>query len=323
MLNDLQNETNYLSEINFDVGDVISSFNILNKKYISEWCTYRSLRHHDFFVGTRILRHTFALLITSTMNLELTSKVTTLALLYYIEFISQINLNNKGKQNAVLLGMINDATNTGTIVANLTDTHGDIHGSDENAKTEHVVEKGMVCGDISSGIFETYDSSNRSTITYHDVMLFVYNKTLSNIVKHYVKTNRKLEEIMTECDYYFRLNALLMRLLYNEKDSLNNAALIRKSHRKIVNILDSYLAEGLNVVQLQVVLIFVEYVTMLNINSKYTKRIMIMFLILPRALRRHHPQMTPEMALVRAATSKFEHRIIVSTPCSFVRWFIS
>ena len=83
MLNDLQNETNYFSDIAFDVGDVVRSFNVLNTKYISEWCTYSSLKHHDFFVGTRILKHTFALLITSTMNLELSSKVTTLALLYY------------------------------------------------------------------------------------------------------------------------------------------------------------------------------------------------------------------------------------------------
>lgn len=351
MLNDLQNETNYLSECSFDVVDVVKSFNVLNTKYISEWCTYSSLKHHDFFVGTRILTHTFGLLMTSTMNLGLSSKVTTLALLYYIEFISQINLN-RGRENAVLLGIINDAANveargssTAPNGAGTFDTrnggNGGIHENDGDVGLcvggiarmgANVVGGGGGGGtldardggtlDARDGTLDARDVSKRNIITYHDVMLFVYNKTLSNIVKHYVKSSRKLEGLMAECHYYFRLNTMMMRFIYNENSSFKNAGRVQTAYQKIINIIDSYLRYRLSCSQLQVVLIFVEYVMMTNAD-RYSKRIMVMFLIFPRVLLAYNSHMTADAALTRAASRQFGHRMTASTPYSFVRWFIS
>ena len=127
---------------------------------------------------------------------------------------------------------------------------------------------------------------------------------------------------MAECDYYFRLNSLMMRFVCNENSTLKNTACIQTTYKKIIDILESYLRYRLSCNQLQVILVFVEYVMMIKADM-YSKRVLVMFYIIPGMLQKHNPEMTVNTALTRAATRQFEHRMATTTPYSFVRWFIS
>ena len=48
-------------------------------------------------------------------------------------------------------------------------------------------------------------------ITHRDITLFVYNKTLSNLNRHFAKSNRSTEKKLARSDYYTRMYMLIIR----------------------------------------------------------------------------------------------------------------
>ena len=312
MINELQKESNYFVECDFELNDVIQSFQLLNFKYINEWCTYSSIKHEDYFIGCKILTHTFTILISSTMNLELSTKITTIAFLYYIEFISQINFNNHKNESTILLEIINQMNNE-TIPLNNKKIH-DISKNDISHNFQNITMN------LNKTEIDTTSNYHKNSITYHDVMLFVYNKTLSNIVKHYVKSSRKLEQIMCKCQYYFKLNTLMMQFFIQKEELLKNTVIIQKTYKKIMDMFNKYLQYNLTTTQLQCLVIFSEYII---IYSNYgNKQFITTISIFPSMLRKFNPNMTPNNALQHAVSHDFKYRIISSSPFYLVKWFI-
>lgn len=180
-------------------------------------------------------------------------------------------------------------------------------------------------------------------ITHRDITLFVYNKTLSNLNRHFSKSNRSAEKKLARTEYYVRMYMLVVRhvlvpssgIRAMEKDAQAGAGTetemtqaekkgLPKVGEKITDIFKQCLSTHIHCQHLQCLLILLEYISLYSSRSSL-KYIRVIVRLFSAFVQRGSEDacVTPKEAMARASSAEFMYNVRSLTPHAFLKWFVS
>ena len=165
----------------------------------------------------------------------------------------------------------------------------------KNVTTSEVMRSHLLLGDGETRGEETTE------ITYNDVIMFVYSKTLSNIMNHLIKGTSNF----TVCHYFFRINQLLIADL--------------NTYQKVTKCLRSCVQISFTVQQLQTLIIIIEYAFAEGVPRD---KIISFVYVFARLVHHNRCSITPSEAMQKVTNARFRYYIQGTTPLTFVKWFV-
>ena len=186
MLNELLDESNYYHACDASVSQIVRCYFSLNQKYISEYVRHESVCKVDFYTGLVILRHVFRVVLSSTMNLELTEDMHHHNVLHRVcepntvEQVRRAHLYPAVRRRRRLTPAVFNDEERGTYSTYKRPLYD----------SEHTPRTCRLGVQLWSVLLQAHLRLRHNT-RHH---LFVYNKTLSNLSRHFVKSNQGIEE---------------------------------------------------------------------------------------------------------------------------------
>ena len=307
MLKELEKPSTYMSSCTCTVENVVENIFTLQEKYILECISSKNMILSDYLLGNYIFHYIYKICLVTTLNMGVTMKMTTIALLYYIEFLSQINsarIHERPFQNLMTKPIFYEES---TIDVSM--------GVFSLISCEKDDEK--------NGNFPTFtfhDQEQKISITHHDVMMFVYNKTLSNICKNYSKTDVEFERRMVTCDYYFKMMNICLHYLF-EKRSVSTFQDLLKYHKKILKVVRDLLRYDMSLNHLQSLLIYIEHLLIHSLDIKDVLFYMQLFASKLYIEKDTMPWLVPSYVLERCNHYKYAIYLRSLIPMKFMDWF--
>jgi hypothetical protein len=167
-----------------------------------------------------------------------------------------------------------------------------------NVPTPGVIRAHPLLGDEET-------SENTTEITYNDVIMFVYSKTLSNIISHLIKGTSSLN--FTVCHYFFRINQLLI------------AEFELNAYHKVTKCVRSCIKTQFTVEQLQSMTIMIEYAFVERVPRD---KILSLIYVFSRLVHHDRCSVVPFNAMQKVTNARFQYYIQGKTPLAFVKWFV-
>ena len=311
MLKELEKQSTYMSSCSCTVENVVENIFTLQEKYILECISSKNMILSDYLLGNYIFHYIYKMCLVRTLNMSVTMKMTTIALLYYIEFLSQINsarIHEKPFQNLMMKPIFQEESTIDVSMGVLSLVSSKNDGESDEKK------------EASFPTFTFHNQEQKISITHHDVMMFVYNKTLSNICKNYSKTDVEFERRMVTCDYYFKIMNICLHYLF-ENRSVSTFQDLLKYHKKFLKVVKNLLRYDLSLNHLQSLLIYIEYLLIHELDIKD-----VLFYIELFASKLHidkdaMPWLVPSYVLSRCNHYKYSIFLRSLIPMKFMDWF--
>lgn len=141
---------------------------------------------------------------------------------------------------------------------------------------------------------------NTADITYNDVVMFVYSKTLSNI-----KVTVSSSPVLVLSEYFFRLNQLMISACCD--------------YEKVAKCIRKCVALPFTISQLQSMLIMVEYMMIERISIT---KILTLIYVYGGFVAKKKCNQCPSQAMKKVTNANFSFYAAGGSPYVFVKWFI-